>query len=262
MRKALCYPALVLLSLLPAQAFAQQPDSLHIIEDGVRYPAWGADFGARFDEGTSVGPRRGATAEPLSACEPLQNPDRVEDNIVFIFGGECSYVTKVQHASAVGALAVVVIGDDQEHPDSLVVMEGECGPANGCTAPAAFLSYNSGIAMLKTTFDPAFTIVPIRIASPVAAEDGAPDGGYALAPAYPNPSSSGTVIRFELPSAHRARLAVYDVQGREVKVLADGVRQAGAHAVTLDDLSLPSGVYLVRLEAGRTRLAQRVTLIR
>ena len=263
MRETLCYPALVLLTLIPATAFAQQPDSVHVIRNEFPAPGWGADFGARFDEAVSISPHKGAVARPSTACEPLTNPDRVEDAIAFVWDGECSYVTKVQHASAAGALAVVVISDDYEHPDSLVLMQGECGVADGCTAPAAFISYHSGLAILDPAdFTDQLEIVPVRIASSVNAESAAPEIGYALTPPYPNPFASETVVRFELPTAQRARLAVYDVQGREVRVLVDGMRQAGEHVVAFGVASLPSGVYLVRLEAGSVRLARRVTLVR
>ena len=44
------------------------------------------------------------------------------------------------------------------------------------------------------------------------------------------------------------RLVVYDVLGRQVRVLLDGTRQAGAHEVVFDAGNLPSWTYLYRLE--------------
>jgi N-acetylneuraminic acid mutarotase len=65
---------------------------------------------------------------------------------------------------------------------------------------------------------------------------------------YPNPFTTSTAIRFELPRAQPAQLVVYDVLGRAVQVLIDGVRPAGRQEVVFGAAGLPGGVYLYRLE--------------
>ena len=97
---------------------------------------------------------------------------------------------------------------------------------------------------------------------PLATEASTPEGTFRLDSVYPNPLSSHATISFTLPAAQDVRLAVYDVLGREVAMLADGVRAAGEQAVAFDASALPSGVYLVRLEAGTVRLVERVTVVR
>ena len=57
-------------------------------------------------------------------------------------------------------------------------------------------------------------------------------------------------------------MTVYDVLGREVAVLVDGVRQAGPQTVEFDASSLPSGMYFYRLSAGATQLTQTLTVVR
>jgi hypothetical protein len=86
--------------------------------------------------------------------------------------------------------------------------------------------------------------------------------GVTLAPATPNPFGNATTLRFSLDAAAEARLAVYDARGREVAVLVDGPLAAGTHEATLRAADLPSGVYLVRLDAAGRTLTQRVTLLR
>ena len=71
----------------------------------------------------------------------------------------------------------------------------------------------------------------------------------ALASNYPNPFTHTTTIEYAVPVSGRVRLSVYDILGREVATLVDGVRQAGAHAAVFDGASLPNGRYLYRLEA-------------
>ena len=73
-------------------------------------------------------------------------------------------------------------------------------------------------------------------------------------------------VHYRLAAAGAVRLAVYDVLGREVAVLADAVQPAGEHEALLGRSGLAAGVYLVRLVVGTGRaaevLTQRVTLLR
>ncbi len=80
--------------------------------------------------------------------------------------------------------------------------------------------------------------------------------------AWPNPTASRATLSFALAEVGPVRLAVYDVLGREVAVLAEGVQGAGEHEVSLDASALPAGVYLVRLVAGGAVHTQRLTLVR
>jgi len=96
----------------------------------------------------------------------------------------------------------------------------------------------------------------------VASEETTPAGTYALHSAYPNPFAVSTTLGFSVPEAQQVRLTVYDLLGRRVVTLVDGIVQAGDQQVRLDATNLPSGTYLVRLEAGATNLTERVTVIR
>lgn len=80
--------------------------------------------------------------------------------------------------------------------------------------------------------------------------------------AYPNPFAGRTTVRYALPTDTRVALAVYDLLGRRVAVLADGFARAGYHEATWDAAGLPSGVYLFRLDTEGQRLLRKVTLLR
>lgn len=69
----------------------------------------------------------------------------------------------------------------------------------------------------------------------------------ALHPVYPNPFNPQAVVTYELRAPAEIRLSVFDVMGREVRVLADGRHSAGTHQAVLDAIGLPGGVYFVRL---------------
>ena len=87
-------------------------------------------------------------------------------------------------------------------------------------------------------------------------EDEARPEAFVLAQNYPNPFNPSTRIAYRLPRASAVTLEVYDVLGRTVATLAEGLRPAGQHTARFDASGLPSGIYLYRLRAGavvRTR---------
>jgi hypothetical protein len=71
---------------------------------------------------------------------------------------------------------------------------------------------------------------------------------YALSQNFPNPFNPSTLIRYQLPGAGPVRLTVYDILGREVATLVDGMEQQGLHEARFDGGGLSSGVYLYRLQ--------------
>jgi hypothetical protein len=74
--------------------------------------------------------------------------------------------------------------------------------------------------------------------------------GFSLEQNFPNPfKGSETTIRFTLPRRTQVQLIIYDMNGRVVKTLVNGVKDAGTHAIPFRDQSLPSGVYFYRIEA-------------
>jgi hypothetical protein len=85
---------------------------------------------------------------------------------------------------------------------------------------------------------------------------------FALHPAYPNPLNPQTTLRYTLPEPAHVRLAVYDVLGREVTVLAEGAMPAGTHTAIFEAGHLPAGLYVLRIQAGAFSQAQRVMLVK
>lgn len=80
--------------------------------------------------------------------------------------------------------------------------------------------------------------------------------------AYPNPFNASTRITFDLPKAGLVTLKVYDVLGREVTILIDGVRAPGYHSVLFDGSNISSGIYFYRLETGDVYEVRKMVLIR
>ena len=85
--------------------------------------------------------------------------------------------------------------------------------------------------------------------------------------AYPNPFNSSTMIKIYLPGSARTKLEIFDIRGRLVSKLIDGILGAGEHGfrwngrnVSGDHVS--SGSYFYRLSAGDDVITRRMMLVR
>jgi len=83
-----------------------------------------------------------------------------------------------------------------------------------------------------------------------------------LAQNFPNPFNPSTQIRFTLPSQSTVRLSIFDMLGREVAVLVNGLKASGKHEVNFDASAISSGIYMYRLEAGANLITKKMTLLK
>jgi flagellar hook assembly protein FlgD len=72
---------------------------------------------------------------------------------------------------------------------------------------------------------------------------------------YPNPFNPSTRISYNLAQAGNVRITVFDVLGRNIQTLRDGVENSGNHEVVWNARSangnvLPSGIYFCRVQSG------------
>lgn len=79
---------------------------------------------------------------------------------------------------------------------------------------------------------------------------------------YPNPFNPTTVISYQLPVASNAKLAVYDILGREVTVLVNERKAPGSYEVKFDAAGLASGVYLYGLTAGNFVQTRKMLVVK
>jgi hypothetical protein len=85
---------------------------------------------------------------------------------------------------------------------------------------------------------------------------------HALDQNYPNPFNPMTTIPVRLDRAGEARLDVFDLTGRRVRTLHAGLLPAGPLEFRFDAGSLPSGIYLYRLQTASGTAARSMALIR
>jgi hypothetical protein len=72
---------------------------------------------------------------------------------------------------------------------------------------------------------------------------------FALYQSYPNPFNPSTTIRYDLPKNAFVQVIVYDVLGRKVATLVDGMQQASRQSVVWNPGNMSSGVYFCRITA-------------
>jgi cyclomaltodextrinase / maltogenic alpha-amylase / neopullulanase len=89
-----------------------------------------------------------------------------------------------------------------------------------------------------------------------------PIAAFSLEQSYPNPFNATAMIRYSIPSSMNATLIVYDILGREIVQLAQGIHAAGVYSVQFDGSRLASGVYFYRLATDSFTATKRMILLR
>ena len=84
---------------------------------------------------------------------------------------------------------------------------------------------------------------------------------------FPNPFNPSTTIRYAIPIDANVKLAIYDVLGRETRVLQDGRQSAGVYSAAWDardtkNQLAPSGVYVYRLTANYLASTKKMMVVR
>jgi len=84
---------------------------------------------------------------------------------------------------------------------------------------------------------------------------------YSLGQNYPNPFDKRTNIPFTLSASEQVNLVLFDINGRIVKVLVNGSKDAGKHFVNFNAGSLAKGVYYYRIQAGDFIEVKKLTIL-
>lgn len=93
------------------------------------------------------------------------------------------------------------------------------------------------------------------VRSNVTAQD-----GFSIGQNHPNPFVSATTFSYNTPRETAIKLSLRDITGKFVQTVTEGRVSSGEHTVTLDAQNLPSGSYLLILEADNVQLSRQIVI--
>ncbi len=91
---------------------------------------------------------------------------------------------------------------------------------------------------------------------------------FSLSQNYPNPFNAGTIIPYQISDSETAfELAIYDLRGRLIKLLESGRKAPGRYQATWNGRTDPgftasSGVYVVRLQTSKVKIARKLIMLK
>ena len=250
-------------------------------------------FGTRYDSGKAI--VSGSSVDADSALPPLRlsqeeaaEPNQYLVSIISETGGQQGHGITLEYDADSFEFLRAVQAEPERGSEILVVLADNPGSvALGRYLPVLPTADDGSGA--QTAFSMIFRTWPgastgqVRIAEAFAVDTQGTVTAFAVGPQsrlqlqpqqfelfpnYPNPFNPQTSIRFQLPSASRVWLRVFDVLGQEVTALATGEElSAGLHQLEWNGQdhsgrAVASGVYLYALEADSFRQVRKLLLLR
>ena len=80
--------------------------------------------------------------------------------------------------------------------------------------------------------------------------------------AFPNPFNSSITIQYSLPHNEKVSIQLFDIQGRFVKEILNARINAGEHSFTLNNLTLSSGTYFIRIESKNNYDSKKIIFLK
>ena len=93
-----------------------------------------------------------------------------------------------------------------------------------------------------------------------AASQKAPQG-LSLEQNYPNPFNPVTHIKYTVTVTSNVKIAVYDMMGREVKIVVNEILAPGTYITSFDGTSFPVGVYFYKISEGNCSVTKKMILL-
>ena len=85
---------------------------------------------------------------------------------------------------------------------------------------------------------------------------------YELKQNYPNPFNPETEINFTIARSGHVKITVYNVLGREVKVIINDFKQQGGYTIKFNGVNLASGVYFYKIETPGFAQTKKMVLLK
>lgn len=213
----------------------------------VEEPYWGCNigFGGWL---AGVGDVNGDGTSDVAAGFWTDNHDGFDRGTGFIhFGGPGGLVMtpdRLFDGAKYGGGAVAGAGDvNGDGLDDILVGNAEHHNEHGQSVGSASLFFGKNTAAKEARDVPSSSTVVLH-------------------PNHPNPFNPVTTIRFELQKRMLVRIDVFDVKGKRVTTVGDGVYPEGVHDLSWAASNVASGVYFVRLVAGDRVVTRRMLLLK
>lgn len=208
------------------------PGISYNVEGELRYAAWnGSSWGIEIIDGIDTGPHQYGTslAYDIWGHPHIAFCNSAGDSLLYTVNQGTGWQTESIYSPGAG------------DPDLILDSMGR-----------PHIAFNNGSSLLY-----AFNDEPLSVESH--------EGSPMISAVYvsPNPFSVGMNISFNLSEASYSDINVYDLQGREVARPLSEYLGAGVHQVSwVPESSLPSGEYIVVMNALETRVSRTVVLLR
>jgi hypothetical protein len=135
------------------------------------------------------------------------------------------------------------------------------------SSPARFFQYRATFNESPEELSPVLNSVSLGYVSGTTTGENDTPSALRIYSPYPNPFNPETVIHFSVDKRRPVHLAVYDLRGTSVAILADRVFDPGYHEIKWngkndEGRTVSSGVYFLSMRAGNFHETRRMVLIR
>jgi GH35 family endo-1,4-beta-xylanase len=205
--------------------------------------------------------------------------DGLNDQYTFK-ANQASSLWDVQNQCKPAFYAVVDVGDNYNVLDSLIayadtLQENDYTPESWQNFQAALISainamnqsYSAtvsaadALAEAKNNLQTAIDNL-VDITTNIHIADSNNPISFSLDQNYPNPFNPLTHINYSLPQKGSISLKVFDLLGKEVATLYEGIQTAGIHETSFDGTELTGGVYFYRLQANNLVETKKLIILK
>ncbi len=107
-----------------------------------------------------------------------------------------------------------------------------------------------------------FSTIIIEYTTAAIGDESALPDQIALSQNYPNPFNARTSISFTLSEKSKVKLDIYDILGRKLQTLHNGIQNAGEHTLNWNAENLSSGIYFYKLTTGEFEQTRKMILLK
>ncbi len=129
--------------------------------------------------------------------------------------------------------------------------------------------YSADIYLTSNDPDESTVIIPVSltVASVNIHDESLFPKEFALHQNFPNPFNPVTSIRYDLPQNEKVNVTIYDMLGRQVRLLVDSYQEAGFRSIIWDATTdhgnqAAAGVYLYKIQAGDFIQTRKMVLLK